>query len=94
MTRPPWRVIYEKPDRPAVEMRYSLDVYEASGNWVEKLGELNDLDPARAAFAALCAKYPAKRIFLRHGAHVLGRSDEPPQWMTAYQPIPVVKENP
>jgi hypothetical protein len=94
MTRPPWRVIYEKPDRPAVEMRYSLDVYEARGNWVEKLGELNDLDPARAAFAALCAKYPAKRIFLRHGAHVLGRSDEPPEWRTAYRPIPVVKENP
>jgi len=48
MTRPPWRVIYEKPDRPAVEMRYSLDVYDARGNWVEKLGELG-IDPGGRA---------------------------------------------
>jgi hypothetical protein len=94
MTRPPVRVIYEERKREAVEMRYSLDVYDDRGNWVEQLGQLEDLDPARAAFVSLCAKYPAKRIFLRQAAQVLGRSDEPPQWMTAYQPIPVVKENP
>jgi hypothetical protein len=28
------------------------------------------------------------------GVHRLGRSDEPPEWLTAYRPIPVVKENP
>lgn len=94
MARPPWRVIYEKPERGPRDMRYSLDVYDARGNWVEQVGQLNDLDPARAAFAALCAKYPDKQIFLRQGAHVLGRSDEPPEWLTAYRPVPVHKENP
>jgi len=58
------------------------------------LGRLADLDPARAAFAAACAKYPAKRIVLCDGARVLARSDEPPEWLTAYRPIPVFKENP
>jgi hypothetical protein len=71
-------------------MRYSLDVYDARGNWVEQLGQLQDLDPARAAFVALCTKYPAKIIFLRQGAQTLGRSDEPPQWMATYRPAALV----
>src|SRR3954467_13268574 len=61
MIKPPIRVVYEKPKSPSPEMRYSLDVYDVRGNWVEQLGQLNDLDPARAAFAALCAKYPDKQ---------------------------------
>jgi hypothetical protein len=40
-------------------------------------GRLADLDPARAAFKACCAKYPEKPIFLRHSARVIRRSDEP-----------------
>jgi hypothetical protein len=36
----------------------------------------------------------AKRIFIRNDAQVLGRSDQPPEWLTAYQLIPVSKENP
>jgi multidrug efflux pump subunit AcrA (membrane-fusion protein) len=75
-------------------LRYSLDVFDAGDNLAEVLGRLADLDPARAAFAVACAMYPAKRIFLRDGARVLGRSDEPPERLTAYRPIPVFKENP
>ena len=94
MTRPPWRVIYDQPKRPGTEMRYTIDVYDERGNWIELLAQLADLDPARAAFASLCAKYPDKLIFLRQGAQTLGRSDEPPEWMALYRPIPVFKENP
>jgi len=91
MTRPPLRVVYERPARP--EMLYSIDVYDERGNLIEHLADLDDLVPARAAFAALCAKYPAKLIFLRQGAHVLGRSDELAAWMAAFRPIPVFEEN-
>jgi hypothetical protein len=79
---------------PTRDLRYSIDVYDARGNWVEHLAELDDLDPARAAFAALCAKYPAKFIFMRERARVIARSDEPPAWMAAHRPIPVFRENP
>ena len=92
MTRPPLRVVYERPARP--EMRYSIDVYDERGNLIEHLADLDDLVPAREAFAALCAMYPAKLIFLRQGAHVLGRSDEPPEWLTAYRMIAVFTESP
>jgi hypothetical protein len=92
MTRPPLRVVYDQAKRP--ELRYSIDVYDERGNLVEHLADLDDLVPAREAFAALCAMYPAKLIFLRQGAHVLGRSDELAAWMAAFQPIPVFEENP
>jgi hypothetical protein len=75
-------------------LRYSLDEFDDGGNLVEVLGRLADLDPARAAFAAAIAKHPSKRIMLCTGGRVLARSDEPPEWLTAYKMIPVVKENP
>jgi multidrug efflux pump subunit AcrA (membrane-fusion protein) len=92
-----WRPQIVKPDPNqtwAENLRYSIDVFDAGDNLIEVLGRLADLDPARAAFAATMAKYPAKRIFLRTGARVLARSDEPPEWLTAYRSIPVFKENP
>jgi hypothetical protein len=76
------------------DLRYSIDVYDAKGNWLEKLGEIDDLVPARAAFAAFCEKYPDKLIYLRNGARTLAKSMEPPEWMAAYRPIPVFRENP
>jgi hypothetical protein len=75
-------------------MRYSIDVYDERGKLVEHLADLDDLVPARAAFVALSTKYPAKLIYLRQGAHVLGRSDELAAWMAASRPIPVFEENP
>jgi hypothetical protein len=66
-----------KPPGGTVEyLRYTIDVYDERENLVEVLGRLADLDPARAAFKACCAKYPDKRIFLREGARTLGRYDE------------------
>lgn len=92
MTRPPLRVVYGQPKRR--ELRYSIDVYDERGNLIEHLADLDDLVPARAAFAALCGKYPAKLIFLRQGAQVLGRSDKLAEWMAAFRPIPLVEEDP
>jgi hypothetical protein len=80
MKRPGIRIIREPyvPPRPTVEnLRYSIDVYDANGNLIEVLGRLADLEPARAAFKACCAKDPDKHIFLRQGARVIRRSDEP-----------------
>ena len=42
---------------------------------MEVFGRLAELDPARAAFNAIVAKYPAKRIFLRNGGRVILKSD-------------------
>ena len=61
MSRPPVRVVYEQPKGGSVDMRYSLDVYDARGNWVELLGQLQDLDPARAALVSLCAMVDSER---------------------------------
>lgn len=79
---------------PTRDLRYSIDVYDARANLVEHLADLDDFDPARAAFVSLCDKYPGKRIFLRNGGRTLARSDEPPDWMATYRPIPVFQENP
>jgi hypothetical protein len=94
MTRPTMRAVYEQTKRPSAEMRYSIDVYNEHGNLIEHLADLDDLFLAHAAFVALCAKYPAKLIYLRQGAHVLGRSDELAAWMAAFRPIPMFEENP
>jgi hypothetical protein len=97
MHRLPLRVIDAKadPNQSHIEnLRFSIDVFDARDNLVEVLGRLADLDPARAAFAAACGKYPTKRIFLCTGGRVLARSDEPPEWLTAYRMIAVFTESP
>jgi len=48
---------------------------ETSGNLVEVLGRLHDLDAARAADAVCRQKYPAKLIYLCQGGRILRRSD-------------------
>ena len=61
MTKPTLRVVYERSGPPPADMRYSLDVYDSRGNWVELLGQLQDLDPARAALVSLCAMVDSER---------------------------------
>jgi hypothetical protein len=48
---------------------------EASGNLVEVLGRLHDLDAARAAYKECRRKYPTKLIYLCQGGRILRRSD-------------------
>ena len=62
---------------PAEYLRYTLDVYDERGNYVECLGRLADLAVAHAAFEAAVAKYPDKRISIRDKARVIRRSDRP-----------------
>ena len=61
MTKPTLRVVYERSGPPPADMRYSLDVYDARGNWVEQRGQLQDLDSARAALVSLCAMVDSER---------------------------------
>ena len=68
---------YVPPSQAVEHLRYTIDEYDARGNLIEVLGRLYDLDAPLAAFRACVAKYPAKLIFLRHGAQVIRRSDEP-----------------
>lgn len=76
------------------DLKYSIDVFDEGDNLVEVIGRIHDLVPARAAFAAAIGKYPEKHISLRDGARVLGRSDEPPEWLTAHRPVPVFEQKP
>src|SRR5262245_29086298 len=46
-----------------------------SAGTLEVLARLHDLDPARAAYIACRAKYPAKIIYLCQGGRTLRRSD-------------------
>jgi hypothetical protein len=55
----------------------SIYVFDGRDQMVEVLGRLAELDPPRAAFNAIVAKYPQKRIFPRHGGRVIQRSDRP-----------------
>ena len=65
------------PDRPNEDLPYSIEVFNAAGGFVEVLGRLADLDPARTAFNTFVTKYPHKRILLRNGIRVILRSDRP-----------------
>lgn len=58
-------------------LKYTIDEYDRRDTLVEVLGRLYDFDAAVAAFEACVMKYPGKRLFLRHGARVVRRSDEP-----------------
>ena len=58
-------------------LRYSIDVFDERDNLVEGLGRVSELDLAKVTFRAACIKHPKKRIFVREGARVIGRWDEP-----------------
>jgi hypothetical protein len=65
------------PDRPNEDLPYTIEVFNAVGGFVEVLGRLADLDPARSAFNTFVTKYPHKRILVRNGIRVILRSDRP-----------------
>jgi len=57
------------------DLRFAVEVCDEGGNLQEVLARLHDLDAARAAYTARCAKYPAKIIYLCQGGRTLRRSD-------------------
>jgi hypothetical protein len=72
------RVVFERngpPRGPIEDLRYSIDVFDERGNQLEVLGRVAGLAVALAAFAAACAEYPDKRIFVREGCRVVRSSD-------------------
>jgi hypothetical protein len=58
------------------DLKFSVEVFDEGGNLQEVLARLHDLDPARAAYTACRAKYPAKIIYLCQGGRTLRRSDQ------------------
>jgi hypothetical protein len=58
------------------QLSCAVEVFdERSGNLIEVLARLLDLDPARAAYKECRRKYPAKLIMLCQGGRILRRSD-------------------
>ena len=58
------------------QLTFAVEVFdEGSGNLLEVLARLHDLDAARAAYGACRRKYPAKLIMLCQGGRILQRSD-------------------
>jgi hypothetical protein len=58
------------------DLRYTVESFNSeTGSRLEILGRLHDVDAARAAFDACCAKYPKKLLYLCQGGRILRRSD-------------------
>jgi hypothetical protein len=57
------------------DLKFAVEVFDQGGNLLEVLARLHDLDAARAAFDACCAKYPKKLLYLLQGGRILRRSD-------------------
>ena len=57
------------------ELRYSVEVFSETGNLLEILARLHDLDAARAAYDACRVKYRKKLLYLSQGGRILRRSD-------------------
>jgi len=57
------------------DLGYSVENFSESGNLLEVLARLHDLDAARAAYEACRAKYPKRLLFLCQGGRILRRSD-------------------
>jgi hypothetical protein len=58
------------------QLTFAVEVFdERSGNLIEVLARLHDLDPARAAYKDCRRKYPSKLIMLCQGGRILRRSD-------------------
>jgi len=55
------------------ELGYSVENFSESGNLLEVLARLHDLDAARAAYEACRAKYPKRLLFLCQGLQSRGR---------------------
>jgi hypothetical protein len=57
------------------DLGYSVQNFSESGNLLEVLARLHDLDAARAAYEACRAKYPKRLLYLCQGGRTLRRSD-------------------
>jgi len=57
------------------ELGFSVENFSESGNLLEVLARLHDLDAARAACEACRAKYPKRLLFFCQGGRTLRRSD-------------------
>ena len=58
------------------DLRFSVENFDSvSGNLLEILARLHDLDAARAAYEACQTKYPKKLLYLSQGGRILRRSD-------------------
>jgi hypothetical protein len=57
------------------DLGFRVENFTESGNLLEVLARLHDLDAARAAYEACRAKYPRRLLFLRQGGRTLRRSD-------------------
>jgi hypothetical protein len=57
------------------DLKYSVENFSETGNLLEVLGRLHDLDAARTAYVACRAKYPKKLLYLCQGGRILRRSD-------------------
>jgi hypothetical protein len=68
------RKVFERRE-PVENLPFTLDVFDASDNFIEVLGRLADLSVAQATYEAAVAKYPDKRICLRQTCRVIRCSD-------------------
>ena len=58
------------------DLRFSVENFDPkSGNRLEMLARLHDLDAANAAYDACRIKYPKKLLYLSQGGRILRRSD-------------------
>ena len=57
------------------DLTYSVENFSETGNLLEVLARLHDLDAARAAYEACRAKYPKRLLLLCQGGRTLRRSD-------------------
>jgi hypothetical protein len=57
------------------DLKFAVEVFNETGDLLEVLARLHDLDAASAAYGACRLKYPAKRIMLCQGGRILRRSD-------------------
>ena len=57
------------------DLGFSVENFSESGNLLEVLARLHDLDAARAAYEACRTKYPKRLLYLSQGGRVLRRSD-------------------
>jgi hypothetical protein len=57
------------------DLGFSVENFSESGDLLEVLARLHDLDAARAAYQACRAKYPMRLLYLCQGGRTLRRSD-------------------
>ena len=60
------------------DLGYTVESFNSeTGDRVEMLARLHDLDAARATYDACRVKYPKKLLYLSRGGRIRRRSDRP-----------------